>query len=515
MRSADLLGLSLGALRQQKARTVLTTLGVVFGGFALVVSLSLGQGVQRTIERESHRNVTLRGVDVYPRWEATEADVPPELLQVKGEMSDEKRQRLRKSLLDQRLLRYRPGGPRLPLDRDRLQALAALEHVTAVTPQIQQSGYALFHEQAQFVQVCSAAVDNNFYRHRLVAGEFFHTPTDHAAVVSEFLCYQLGLTSEAQVVALVGQTLRLEFRSEPSAAGLHVYLYKADGDALKREETAAMEKLQAQLPTALDRLNLTSGDKDALRAALSGPPPRPREMLVEEVTVVGVLRQATEEDRTRDWSRMNMEADVLLPAGMAQDIFFKRPDVGARGIDYASLTVDREENVRDVIAHAKELGLRANAPLEYIDRERLIYLLIFGTMSCVAAVALIIAGLGIANTMLMSVLERTREIGIFKAVGASDSTVQLIFLIEGACLGLAGGLLGLLLAWAFSFPADAWIRSLVSRDLKIELKESLFVFPPWLTVGAVAFALLVTTLAAIYPARRAARVEPLKALRHE
>ena len=69
--------------------------------------------------------------------------------------------------------------------------------------------------------------------------------------------------------------------------------------------------------------------------------------------------------------------------------------------------------------------------------------------------------------------------------------------------------------WAASFPADAWIRSLVSRDLKIELKESLFVFPPWLTAGVVGFAVLVTTLAAVYPARRAARVTPLTALRHE
>jgi putative ABC transport system permease protein len=115
----------------------------------------------------------------------------------------------------------------------------------------------------------------------------------------------------------------------------------------------------------------------------------------------------------------------------------------------------------------------------------------------------------------MSVLERTREIGIFKAVGAGDGHVQLIFLIEGALIGVVGGVLGLLSAWVFSFPVDAWSRSLISRDLKFDLQESLFVFPPWLTVGVVLFATLVTTLAAVYPARRAARVAPLQALRHE
>jgi putative ABC transport system permease protein len=109
----------------------------------------------------------------------------------------------------------------------------------------------------------------------------------------------------------------------------------------------------------------------------------------------------------------------------------------------------------------------------------------------------------------------TREIGIFKAVGAGDGHVQFIFLIEGGLIGVVGGVLGLLLAWACSFPADAWVWSMISRDLKFDLKESLFVFPAWLMVGAVLFAVVATTLAAVYPARRAARVEPLQALRHE
>jgi putative ABC transport system permease protein len=228
-----------------------------------------------------------------------------------------------------------------------------------------------------------------------------------------------------------------------------------------------------------------------------------------------VVRQAVEADWKDKWDQLNSNADVLLPVGTAEEIYFDRPEAAKAGIDYVSLLVDNEQNARGVTKEVTALGLSARSPLEYIDRERLIYLLIFSTMSIVAAVALVIAGLGIANTMLMSVLERTREIGIFKAVGAGDWHVQAIFLIEGAVIGLAGGGLGLLLAWVASVPIDSWVRSMVSRDLKIDLKESLFVFPWWLTAGAVVFAALVTTLAAVYPARRAARVEPLKALRHE
>ena len=143
------------------------------------------------------------------------------------------------------------------------------------------------------------------------------------------------------------------------------------------------------------------------------------------------------------------------------------------------------------------------------------YLLIFSAMTIVAAVALLVAALGIANTMLMSVLERTREVGIMKAVGAGNGHVQLIFLVEGAIIGLVGGTLGLLLGWAASIPGDRWARDMVQRDMRIELKESLFVFPLWLLLAVVAFAVVVTTLAAVYPARRAAKVNPVMALRHE
>jgi hypothetical protein len=87
VRLADILGLSLSALAQQKLRTLLTTLGVVFGTFTLVLSVSVGQGVQETITRESRRHDRLCTIEVWSSWMAKASDVPAEALQVKGEMS--------------------------------------------------------------------------------------------------------------------------------------------------------------------------------------------------------------------------------------------------------------------------------------------------------------------------------------------------------------------------------------------------------------------------------------------
>jgi putative ABC transport system permease protein len=153
--------------------------------------------------------------------------------------------------------------------------------------------------------------------------------------------------------------------------------------------------------------------------------------------------------------------------------------------------------------------------INFIEQERLTYLLIFGGMTCVAAVALLVSSLGIANTMLMSVLEWRREIAIMKAVGAANWQLQALYVIEGSLIGLLGGLLGLVLAWLISFPGDAWVRSMVQRDMKIDLMGSNFAFPGWIGVTVVVFTVGVTIVAALYPARRAAKLDPVTALRHD
>jgi len=117
--------------------------------------------------------------------------------------------------------------------------------------------------------------------------------------------------------------------------------------------------------------------------------------------------------------------------------------------------------------------------------------------------------------MLMSVLERVREIGIMKAVGARNGHIQTIFVIEGALIGLIGGVLGTLLAWVASHPGDVWVQSMVQAELGFELHGTVFQFPWWLLIGVPLFATLITTIAALFPARRAAQVDPITALRHE
>ena len=513
MRWNDLLILPVAALWQQKGRTLLTTLGVVFGAFVLAASLSIGTGVQETIERESHRSNIARRIEVFSKWNPAPTKADAAEVKVEGTMTAARRERIRASLAERKQAEN-PNRVQFDLTRKRLDTIAKLPHVESMIPLVYNNGFAVLGDKVEGVQIVSARPTDEALRHRIVAGRTFDSTTQRAVVISEFLAYRLGMTNDSDVDGLIGKPLRLEFRTFNPRQGLVIYLMKPAA-AQSRELRAALDKVTAQLPGALAKLDLTEAEAESLRAALKDSSTTTTEVFAEEFPIAGVVRKPTEEEQKGPWDPLRVDSDVLLPYQTATDLFFRGPGHEEFGVNQAVVLVDDEANVKDVVARIRETGVEARAAIEFIERERLMYLMIFGAMTCVAAVALLVSALGIANTMLMSVLERTREIGIMKAVGADNRHLMAIFLVEGALIGLLGAGLGWLLAWAASYPGDAWVRSMVLRDMKIDLKGSIFAFPPWMAATVCLFTVIVTTVAAVYPARRAARIDPVSALRHE
>jgi putative ABC transport system permease protein len=520
VRLADLFRLALGALWQQKVRTVLTTLGVLFGSFALVVSLSVGQGVQETVVREISRHGDLRTIEVYPGGATPAEDIPSEKREVHGSMSEERRQRLQDELTRRWRWAHRPR-PATPLTRERVAQLATLEHVRSVVPSETHLARIVLGDRVEQGTVLAAGPDNEHFRNRVIAGSPLTAGDDQGALVTEFLLYRLGVADDDDLQKAVDHgTLHLEFRIGTPNPNLLLTLMSVNGESLSVREEKMLNEVVGRLPEVIAKSEqLSIKDKAALAKLLARPPekrdgPEPK-TIVAEYPIRGVLRTAKEDETKGRWSWAYQQADVVLGPVAAEDLFARFPEHERFGYGSVQLEVDDVDHVKEVTTHVKEMGLTTSSLLERVEVERFIYLLVFGAMSMVAVMAVAVAGLGILNTMLMGVLERVREIGVMKAVGARDGHVQLMFLVEGFLLGLVGGLLGLLLGWAASFPGDAWVRSMVARNISINLTESVFVFPLWLTVGAPLFAAVVTTVAAVYPARRASRVNPVTALRHE
>jgi len=123
------------------------------------------------------------------------------------------------------------------------------------------------------------------------------------------------------------------------------------------------------------------------------------------------------------------------------------------------------------------------------------------------------ASLGIVNTMVMSIIERTREIGVLKSLGAEERDIRLLFLAESGMIGTIGALVGILFGWLITRVASVVAHSIMEREgiPKFEL----FALPLWLILTAFLFGLLVSLVAGLYPAARAARVDPVEALRNE
>lgn len=136
-----------------------------------------------------------------------------------------------------------------------------------------------------------------------------------------------------------------------------------------------------------------------------------------------------------------------------------------------------------------------------------LFLGIFGSL------ALAVASLGIVNTLVMAILERRREIGIMKAIGASDGDVKKLFFVEAGCMGALGGALGVAMGWTIGKVINIGTNIYLQRQ---EIKpENFWYVPWWLVMSALLFSIVVSLLAGLYPAARAARLDPVEALRHE
>jgi len=161
-----------------------------------------------------------------------------------------------------------------------------------------------------------------------------------------------------------------------------------------------------------------------------------------------------------------------------------------------------------------EMGFGSFSIVDQLEQIRTVFLIIDSVLGLLGGISLLVASFGIANTMIMSILERTREIGIMKAIGAEDREIKMIFFFEAAVIGFFGGAIGCLAAWGIDGLANRLAYRFILKPQGASFID-FFHLPPWLWMGAILFALGVSILAALYPAARAARIDPVRALRHD
>lgn len=224
--------------------------------------------------------------------------------------------------------------------------------------------------------------------------------------------------------------------------------------------------------------------------------------------VVGVLAE------TRGESDYNMYM-VLEEVTQWNEWFAgKRIDYKKDGYNAVTVKVESPKIVVDITNQITDMGYQAYTPqstLEGINSYFSTMQLVFGG---IGAIALLVAAIGIANTMTMAILERTREIGIMKAVGATNNNILTIFLGEAAGIGFLGGIGGVLVGWAICAVINALGGSMLATGggMGTQLAASI---PFWLPVFSIAFATLIGLISGLYPALNAATLIPVDALKYE
>jgi len=191
------------------------------------------------------------------------------------------------------------------------------------------------------------------------------------------------------------------------------------------------------------------------------------------------------------------------------------PDSKKTGETYGSIQVrvDHVQKIGEVSDQLRAMKVGVFSIIDQLDEIKRVFLILNSLLSAIGVIALFVAGLGIINTMVMSILERQREIGIMKAIGGSEKEIRMIFFAEVSLIGFVGAIFGLALGWVVTRVANIVVNTqILPEDMEA---VNLFYFPAWLIAGAVLFSLLISLVAGFYPAARAARIDPVRALRHD
>jgi putative ABC transport system permease protein len=470
----DLTELALRNLREALLRNSLTTLGITVGVASLVAMLSLGAGLQHLANQRLSQSGLFNAVLVSPR----------------NNFSDFGRAATRNQS---------PVGTPRPLDEAARGEIQKLPNVAEVYPNIRFPTEIHFNGNPYPTMAAGIPMsDSTDGAFEGMTGRFFSSSSADEAIVQTELARQLlaGSSPKAATSAQPGT------ESQPSPAEMKALLGKEI--TLRYAERQPLAQ-PAGMPSS------SAADADAP----AGFSLVPHQMTLR---IVGIV--ATEPASGLagpGQGRLLIPEQVAETLSAAQGSDLRALLSGASGPQktYQSLTVRLAEasDVERAESSIKDMGFSAFSLLDATRNLRVVFAVFDLLLGIFGSLALIVASLGIINTLVMAILERRREIGVLKALGAADRDIRRLFFAEAGVMGLLGGICGVVFGWligrALNLGTNIYLARLSLPSTTVSL------VPWWLVFWAIVFAVFVSLVAGIYPASRAAKLNPIEALRYE
>jgi ABC-type lipoprotein release transport system permease subunit len=473
MKVSDLSELAVRNLRESVLRNSLTTIGISVGVASLVAMLSLGIGLQQLASRRLMKSGLFDTVVVTSRRD----------LRNFGRSNNEERNE------------PAPGESR-NLDEPTRLEIEHLPNVLEAYPDIRFITELRYEDKPHLTMVAalpSSAKSNDAFD--ALQGHFFSSETAPEVVIQKAFAEEL-----------LGKTQK-EGVDETNVAQLAAPL-------LGKELT--MRYAQREAPHTVSAADKNASNDQSFKD--QSTPSAAYSVVSRELKlkIVGVA------DLDPESMRGPTRARVFLPLKLAESLHVMQP-TDLREISRAaenqpvyssvSVRVKNPAQIRNVEDAVKKMGfntfsiLDATRSLQQFFAVLDVFLGIFGSL------ALAVASIGIVNTLVMAILERRREIGIMKAIGASDGDVKKLFFAEAGAMGILGGVVGVALGWAIGQVINLGTNIYLKRQ---SLPPEHFWSVPWWLVGfAIVFAFAVSLISGLYPAGRAARLDPVQALRYE
>ena len=323
-----------------------------------------------------------------------------------------------------------------------------------------------------------------------------------------------GSESEFALAAGIPMTVKGEgaFQSVPYGR-----FFASDSESACMLSLDFAKRINEADPKSLIGQSLTLSYASAGASGVSGGPPGVQRSDM-PCTIVGIV-----ERETGPLGGAGGVQGLMIPLAKAKEMFvnsaasaqalLRDPTQTARRYQSATVRVNSAQQTQDVEDQIKKIGFSAFSLNDALQGAKRGFLVLDIVLSLIGSIALAVSALGIMNTMVMSILERTREIGIMKAIGGSDGDIRRIFLIEASAIGFFGGVAGVALGWlvgrVINIGANIYIQNQGGTP------GNLFSLPFWLTGGAIGFSIAISLLAGSYPAARAAKLDPIQALRHD
>ncbi len=485
MTPLDVVRLGVGNLRRLRLRSFLTISGVVIAIGAFVAMLSFGAGQQRVWSDQFEEMGLFGTMIVYP-----------------GEPDSA------------------PDSAAAPLDRDALRVLSELPGVRLAYPYDDfdvtvSSGDSTETARAQALppEVFSTKLFSRF-----VAGGPLAPGDDDGVLVREDALAAFGV---ADPDSMLGRRLVVAVTAVSPDSGFARLFAQKDGEIQIPIPEIDPEELRD--PDAVKRL-LQQEAGNAFGRFLDGYLNAQAE-IADTLTVRGVIRSGRRRAAIRelivpmatarrfDAAGPGGSPAELLPALLDGRIFGAPGESGPESWSQITLDLETTANHPALIDSIAARGWDAFSYASEFDEIRKFTLIFNFGLAAVGFVALSTAALGIVNTMLMSVTERRREIGILRALGAEEGDIRFLFLVESGLIGAIGAALGVVLGWVVARIASRVAQHLMEGQ-GIDPFD-IFATPIWLVLTAIAFGTVVSVLAGALPAARAARVDPVRALRSD